>query len=165
MSKKLCIQRKDLLEKGLKIPVGESLYLTIDTPVEYRCYPTPFDFEILTKSGWLTADHIDFDFIEPNPVSNSKHTPAPWKVSKHVDNGETVIRSKDGDIIANLDCDNVKDFMNDPKQETEANARLIAAAPDLLEALIKARTLLDGTGCESEDMHAIDSAIRKATIE
>jgi hypothetical protein len=106
-------------------------------------------------------------------MSNSKYTPAPWTVSKHVDNGETVVRSKDGDIIANLDCDNVKDFMNDPKQETEANARLIAAAPELLGALTKAYDViwmhtphLTKAGYNATDViNQINNAIRKATIE
>jgi hypothetical protein len=56
----------------------------------------------------------------------SKHTPAPWKTWPSIHNGQTYIvkgdyTSKDNGCIAHAD--------------TEANARLIAAAPDLLAAL------------------------------
>ena len=56
----------------------------------------------------------------------SKHTPGQWKTWPSIHNGQTYIvkgdyTSKDNGCIAHAD--------------TEANARLIAAAPDLLEAL------------------------------
>lgn len=69
---------------------------------------------------------------------NTQHTPGPWNVSNHADNNDMVIRSNDGDIICNIDCDNVRDFMKDPVSESQANARLIAAAPDMLSVLIEA---------------------------
>jgi hypothetical protein len=57
---------------------------------------------------------------------NTQHTPGPWKTWPSIHNGQTYIvkgdyTSKDNGCIAHAD--------------TEANARLIAAAPDLLEAL------------------------------
>lgn len=46
----------------------------------------------------------------------------------------------------------------------EANARLIAAAPDLLEALNAAEALLHSLGMQSSDAYQeIDAAIAKAT--
>lgn len=137
---KYCIQRKDLLESNQKVPVGAT-YMTIDKPTEYR-WLTEDDFFIKVNGGWESALSVDFDFIESTP--STKHTPAPWKVSKHVDTNETVIRSNDGDIIANLECDKVQDFMKDPKAEVEANARLIAAAPTMYEALVAIRAIRNG---------------------
>ena len=65
-------------------------------------------------------------------MSNAAHTPRPWYVCHHDDNGETVVRQSGGDILANLQCD-LYDAEN-RATEIMANARLIAAAPDLLAA-------------------------------
>lgn len=56
----------------------------------------------------------------------SKHTPAPWRT---LGNWAVVTKTKTiADLYkSNADCDEL--------DEIEANARLIAAAPDLLEAL------------------------------
>lgn len=52
---------------------------------------------------------------------NTKHTPGPWHVAA---NASAIVRdSADRDIAKTLD------------DNREANARLIAAAPDMLEAL------------------------------
>jgi len=54
----------------------------------------------------------------------SKYTPGPWSAKKHTDTkGLTV--SAGGNSIASVRL----------RDEAEANARLIAAAPELLEAL------------------------------
>lgn len=58
-----------------------------------------------------------------------KHTPGPWSVAPGKNDMEPVIIQGDpGDpwFIATL---------HDMEKQTQANARLIAAAPDLLEAL------------------------------
>lgn len=59
-------------------------------------------------------------------MSESKHTPGPWKVSPTDD---TVVIDATGAEVAAIDGD-----YNDPDTwpQMEANARLIAAAPDLL---------------------------------
>jgi hypothetical protein len=76
----------------------------------------------------------DFDYAgQERAVGNapkSKHTPGPWSLEFDdvpYDGGfETlVINGEDGGICM-MDC---------PQDEMEANGRLIAAAPDLLEAL------------------------------
>lgn len=64
----------------------------------------------------------------------NKHTPGPWRVGQNLD-GETAVfckrRGKDGCI-----CYGLYDENNEPSlKELEANAALIAAAPELLEAL------------------------------
>ena len=49
--------------------------------------------------------------------------------------------------------------------ECEANARLIAAAPDLLDACIRAKKALDGLGLDwlGKDPDPLEAAINKAT--
>ena len=59
----------------------------------------------------------------------NKHTPAPWTIDGLVTKDLDVI-SPDG-RIAMIDCDDID------TETLEANARLIAAAPELLEALIE----------------------------
>lgn len=60
----------------------------------------------------------------------SKHTQGKWLLSNNHDNNEQVIRSN-GNIICNMDVDRHKSCVND--KESEANAKLIAAAPELLQ--------------------------------
>jgi hypothetical protein len=58
---------------------------------------------------------------------NTKHTPGPWNYA----HGSTDLLTHDGDDVAYVDTA----IPNRSKSEQLANARLIAAAPDLLEAL------------------------------
>ena len=58
---------------------------------------------------------------------NTKHTPGPWHIGVRQPNSDKFIYGKDGTEVAN--CDRLTNFAH----ENEANARLIAAAPDLLE--------------------------------
>jgi hypothetical protein len=61
-------------------------------------------------------------------MTNAQHTPGPWFVDPTGDIGFWFVGDRDGGIA---DCDpGDRDIY-----ECEANARLIAAAPDLLEAL------------------------------
>lgn len=102
---------------------------------------------------------------------NAKHTPGKWQVETAVTSrdGKTCITEyfvrRDGDGMA------IANDITDPETETmsEANARLIAASPDLLEALhqfvsvCKTSPPMDlmqniGLACE-----AAESAIAKAT--
>lgn len=101
-------------------------------------------------------------------MSEFKGTPGPWLNAGrsagshiHADKGEVAwLRSYIG-----IDDD----------KEIEANARLIAAAPELLEALIAAKKVCDVaaqmTGCRSDDdfvwgaQKKIDAAIAKALGE
>jgi hypothetical protein len=79
-----------------------------------------------------------------------KHTDGPWEA---IDTGGFPynIRSKDDVFVAA--CFTVRD-------ETAANAKLIAAAPELLDALKEIVSNWDG---EPEDMAAASAAIAKAT--
>jgi len=70
---------------------------------------------------------------------DTKHTPGPWK--RNADGflaspkGAEVVFSRKHQLI-----------IGDSTPETEANARLIASAPDLLEALARIEKLLTPTG-------------------
>ena len=65
------------------------------------------------------------------------HTPGPWKASEFIgDAGIEIVA--DGQCIARAY----------PLLQRDANARLIAAAPELLAALKEARTMLD---CDCEE--------------
>ena len=85
-----------------------------------------------------------------------KFTPGPWRISLP---DECVVVDRGGYDIA--DCSAL--YESEPKQ-CEANARLIAAAPDMLEAL---KAIIDaderGQGVRfAEAMEAAERAIEKA---
>lgn len=105
----------------------------------------------------------------------SKHTPAPWKVIDGWDeNGEgcfpSVIlhgtelqyRKTCGRNGITINCS------HDQKVESlMANAKLIAAAPELLEACNIALKYFNGIDTESQSeaaFHALNNAIKKATL-
>lgn len=69
-------------------------------------------------------------------MSAVTHTPGPWRVGP-VD--DTIVTDADGKEVAAIDGD-----YNSPDEwpRMEANARLIAAAPDLLDALYNAHNYL-----------------------
>lgn len=87
----------------------------------------------------------------------TKHTPAPW-IIQNEDSAETVfyIQCKSG---------NLGSAYNKAGGEGLANAKLIAAAPELLEALLK---LMEYTqqgykGGETHPLEVAENAVRKAT--
>jgi hypothetical protein len=82
----------------------------------------------------------------------SKLSPKPWSVHPHTHvNGERsweIQHGKDGEVVCNLDA-----------IEQIEDARLIAAAPDLLEALVELEDLANSLGIPTEGARA---AIAKA---
>lgn len=88
-----------------------------------------------------------------------KYTPGPWTVHSKVDGLEGIgIHSANGGYIYVATIHGPGSRGNIP---SEANARLIAAAPELLEALFKIR---DDATLDSSDVVAIcNAAIAKAT--
>lgn len=68
-----------------------------------------------------------------------KHTQGTWKVVAQMPDGYS-IETNDGKVIAMVQSDGI-DTQSAQKQES-CNARLIAAAPKLLEALIEAQRLI-----------------------
>ena len=98
----------------------------------------------------------------------TKHTPGPWKLKLGKGIQYTyLVADKKGQDIANW-----AHYPNATKAQTKANARLIAAAPDLLEALmglladITEYQTLNNLGGEDNHWQAIArAAIVKATGE
>lgn len=83
-----------------------------------------------------------------------KHTPAPWKLA-----GATTISNADATAcIAHVSTFSIE------QSEADANAALIAAAPELLQALIKAERELayHASTRHSRKLPAIRAAIAKA---
>lgn len=60
-------------------------------------------------------------------MTNTNHTPGPWRVSGY---RLAVLAELNGIKVVIADCNRTLGY-----SESEANARLLAAAPDLLEAL------------------------------
>ena len=90
----------------------------------------------------------------------TKHTPGPWNVTK------LYVRKQDGGLGASIN--DLWQKQKTPKAEMDANARLIAAAPDLLAALEEllwsaSRTSLETDGDYSNAFTAARAAIDKAT--
>jgi hypothetical protein len=90
-------------------------------------------------------------------MTNAAHTPGPWDVDNYPDHvsyfSDASNRKPDYDFRV--------DFSEDmPEEEAEANARLIAAAPDLLEALeeLLFMTHPDTFGGSMEEARATASA-------
>jgi hypothetical protein len=91
----------------------------------------------------------------------TKHTQGEWEVHYFGDNGNRKTR---------VHCQNVTIANVLQIDEVEANAKLIAAAPELLQALIKANNLLQGLNIVAEEKNAVaiilsdmQDAINKAT--
>src|SRR5690606_38890262 len=97
-------------------------------------------------------------------MSELKHTPGPWIIRKLVTQAGPASRGYA--IECNEDQEQVVDFVY-----KEADARLIAAAPELLAALVYLMTIADGSGRERyiqfqltpEFLEPARAAIAKAT--
>lgn len=81
--------------------------------------------------------------METKRQETAKHTPGPWEAdkSRFRHDNSIPIKYKDGFVASALDFNKY-----DRDSEVEANAQLIAAAPDLLEACRKALNLLWAKG-------------------
>lgn len=94
---------------------------------------------------------------------SSKHTPGPWTYQENSDAYTHIVRGPTNSLICQL--------AQSMHVEIEANARLIAAAPEMLEALVNADKLLRSLGFIAEaDIpkagslgNQISTAIAKAT--
>lgn len=116
-------------------------------------------------------------------MSKVKHTPGPWTVGEEVDSAGHVVyipiqrgklhisttgvygRKPDGSTAGRRYTDQCGTQRHEPvisAEECRANARLIAAAPDLLEALQAVLSVADRKTVEFDKVRA---AIAKATGE
>lgn len=98
-------------------------------------------------------------------MSKNKHTPGPWHVVMS-DNATPFIQHECGDDWTDID-DRTSRVCHMPAEIMESfnslnNARLIAAAPELLEALQAARWSVTMSGT-IEVLAKVDAAIAKAT--
>lgn len=100
-------------------------------------------------------------------MSANSFTPGPWKVFEHSWSETSIVADGFDHGICLLDINHATEESQDQDAEVmSANARLISAAPDLLEAL---RMMLDAhaipsTGCKERPAYeAAQAAIAKAT--
>lgn len=91
-------------------------------------------------------------------MTEHKHTPGPWKVSASIDSEFVGVFPDTGEHAFPI-C-KMPDFIK--RDVNEANALLIAAAPDLLDALRRARGVLDVIGGYTDRLARCDAAIAKA---
>lgn len=104
--------------------------------------------------------------IEKTPAA--AHTPGPWTA----DHLHVSAKGRGGHVGQAFVVKNYKDITFEPIEDVEAdaNAKLFAAAPDLLEALRAARSLIKSTGVTEESriggkiLKEINQAISKATL-
>ncbi len=93
-------------------------------------------------------------------MSETKWTPGPWELADKYNC--TDVRAVDGPYVADCNASAAIDW-----RTKEANARLIAAAPELYEALENLRKLYDtDEGCRSmPEYQAAIAALAKARGE
>ena len=89
---------------------------------------------------------------------NTKHTPGPW-ITERCDNGMEILNDEQESVA-------VVCHYGDPYSSIreEANARLIAAAPDGLQAAIDALQAADEMGIECPGADGLRAFIAKATL-
>jgi len=100
----------------------------------------------------------------------NKHTPGPWH-PVYISGVCTSIGNTDGDgyyeLIADMILPETDAEYEEQKANIEANAKLIAAAPEMLDALIAAKDaiddLMDIADGYDKDLEKVLSAIKKAT--
>jgi hypothetical protein len=92
-------------------------------------------------------------------MSEFQHTPGPWQYLGDPDDDECRVRQAASVRIGHGYCSEITICEG---ISLEANAKLIAAAPDLLEALIDVRRALELANLTGE-LAVVDSAIEKAT--
>ena len=84
----------------------------------------------------------------------SKHTPGPWEY-----NGSSDVKQNNGTGVARV-------ALNGSADEIKSNARLIAAAPDMLEAIeVTLKRFMDDEGYDAVNFEELIAAIAKARGE
>lgn len=95
-------------------------------------------------------------------TDETKYTPGPWSLDEVRTTSGRAFRIGAGEMLeAGKGCCIIyDDYPGNPENERSANARLISAAPDLLQMLKVAQLWLDIDG--RYDMQGINAAIAKA---
>lgn len=99
-------------------------------------------------------------------MAKTEHTPGPWRAGLDVPGNMTDIKAMANVLVARVSrfTDIFRPaYQPSPQTESEANARLIAAAPDLLEALQTLTELCDERGLYPLNIEDARNAIAKAT--
>jgi hypothetical protein len=92
--------------------------------------------------------------------SKPKHTPGPWEVAVHGPYNVSIDAADGSVTVAVLDCDTDD---REAKAALARDARLIAAAPELVEALRVVASLLDGIMPAGDELdEPIENAMRMA---
>ena len=96
----------------------------------------------------------------------SLHTPGPWRVGVSADNGIHCVDGADGNggVVEICEVWGTEDDKVENLQP-RANTRLIAAAPELLDALTALVLNIDAGGASVNAMKDARAAIAKATGE
>ena len=113
----------------------------------------------------------DGDMVQYVNNMNTKHTPAPWDFNTNLLDSDGFIEVfHDGDVdgtqpIADIHSGESHELgsFNRSKEETEANARLISASPELLEACKMVLSLSIQSTKMLEVRELIKKAINKVT--
>ena len=92
-----------------------------------------------------------------NEMTELKHTPVPWIIIEKSNEWAAIVADQSTDV----GFVDVWNFYGD-KDRLKSDARLIAAAPELLDALLDCREALRRTGHDGE-LAIVNAAIAKAT--
>lgn len=97
----------------------------------------------------------------------TKYTPAPWNTPWSDDEPHRYVLGRGDMLIADCYADTAEDFGLPDPEEYQANAKLIAAAPELLSGLVSILEILrSGKPVDAiNDAHWIEMLIEKATGE
>lgn len=94
-------------------------------------------------------------------MKKPKHTPGPWEAKIDPELEQFFIRASNGDKVAHAAIFKGRPIERRSDLEIESNARLIAAAPELLEAL-KAVQVAQRKGTYADAFALVDAAVKKA---
>lgn len=103
-----------------------------DIHVKGGCYNVDEEIELMERLFGKTLE-----------IARGEHTPGPWRVDETnalgaygVWTNYATVPGHDGAGYPSQICSVAMDLVGDNREQRDANARLIAAAPDLLDALI-----------------------------
>lgn len=107
---------------------------------------------------------------------STSYTPGPWQVMTDYDGATIIIANIDGEIFTDgtstfsydFVCDTFSDYSDDSKllETAKADARLIAAAPELLEALASLLAFVEAHTANNEVIppHTVEHVRARAAI-
>lgn len=96
---------------------------------------------------------------------SAQHTPGPWHYGINRSGHSFLVKDPEGRLVCNMSWHHSSREHYPLQAESEANARLIAAAPELLEALTAAWNSMDTSipGSPGSPIEKARAALAKAT--